>query len=149
MRDLLTLWSIYWPSLTGGGLIGISAVWLLATEGRVAGISSITGSLLRRPDRETPWRMAFLVGLIGGPMVLQTLSGQPPRVRILATLPVLALAGLLVGFGTRLGSGCTSGHGVCGLARMSIRSIAAVATFVATGAATVFLVRHGIAGDNL
>jgi uncharacterized membrane protein YedE/YeeE len=139
MRDLLTLWSIYWPSLTGGGLIGISAVWLLATEGRVAGISSITGSLLRRPDRETPWRMAFLVGLIGGPMVLQTLSGQPPRVRILATLPVLA----------RLGSGCTSGHGVCGLARMSIRSIAAVATFVATGAATVFLVRHGIAGDNL
>lgn len=132
----------YGPALSGGLLIGAAAALLLLANGRIAGISGIAGGLLRRPDGDTGWRVAFLLGLLAGPLLLTLLQGHPPQVTILASTPVLILAGLLVGFGTRLGSGCTSGHGVCGLARLSPRSIAAVCTFMVTAAATVFAVRH-------
>lgn len=132
----------YWPSLVGGILIGLASAVLLLLNGRVAGISGIAGNMFRRPDCDTPWRAAFLVGLIAGPLLFTVIAGHRPPVHVLASWPVLTLAGLLVGFGTRLGSGCTSGHGVSGLARLSPRSIAAVAMFMTLAIATVFLVRH-------
>lgn len=139
----------YWPPLAGGMLIGLSAALLLLADGRIAGISGIAGSLLGRPDADTPWQAAFLVGLLAGPLVLAALSGHMPVIRIAASWPVLVAAGLLVGFGTRLGSGCTSGHGVCGLGRGSPRSLASVAVFVATAIVTVFVTHHVIAGGAL
>jgi uncharacterized membrane protein YedE/YeeE len=132
----------FWPSLAGGALIGLSAALLLLTDGRVAGISGIAGGLLGRVNTDTGWRMAFLIGLLCGPIVFLKATGHAPALRIPASPAVLSLAGLLVGFGTRLGSGCTSGHGVSGLARFSPRSMAAVATFMATAMITVFVVRH-------
>lgn len=136
------------PALLGGTLIGLSAALLLLTDGRIAGVSGIAGRMITRPDKDTPWRAAFLIGLLAGSPLFATLSGHWPPVRILASWPVLAVAGLLVGFGTRLGSGCTSGHGVCGLARLSPRSMAAVAVFMAVAVATVFLTRHVIPGSG-
>ncbi len=129
-------------ALAGGALIGTSAGVLLLANGRIAGISGIAARLLGRPDRDTPWRSAFLVGLLLGPVLCAAAAGAWPTVRIAASWPVLAAAGFLVGFGTRLGSGCTSGHGVCGLARLSGRSAAAVATFMVVAGATVFATRH-------
>ena len=131
-----------WPALAGGMLIGLAAAVLLLTTGRIAGISGIAGGVLRPGGGEWAWRAAFLVGLIGGPLVYAALAGHLPAARVAASPPVLVAAGLLVGFGTRLGSGCTSGHGVCGLARLSPRSLAAVAVFMAAAIATVFIVRH-------
>jgi uncharacterized membrane protein YedE/YeeE len=131
-------------SLAGGALIGLSAALLLLADGRIAGISGISGRLLDRPDGETPWRLAFLIGLLVGPLLYAFCAGGWPMVRIDASWPVLAVAGLLVGFGTRIGSGCTSGHGVCGLGRLSLRSLVAVIVFMATAMATVALVRHGV-----
>ncbi len=136
----------YWPSLLGGLLIGTSAGLLLVLHGRVAGISSIAGTLLGQPNGDTGWRLAFVIGLIAGPLALAAASGHLPTMRMVASAPVLIMAGLLVGYGTRMGAGCTSGHGVCGLARLSPRSLAAVATFMAAGIVTVFLVRHTFAG---
>jgi uncharacterized protein len=136
----------HWPSLAGGMLIGLSATLLLLTNGRIAGISGIAVHMLQRPDTGSIWRGAFLVGLIAGPLAYTTVAGHAPLVQILTPLPVLLAAGLLVGFGTRLGTGCTSGHGVCGLARLSPRSIAAVVTFLTTAMITVFLVRHSFPG---
>jgi len=130
--------------LAGGVLIGASAVLLLLANGRIAGISGIVGGLLAPTARDWAWRVAFLAGLLAGPVLFHLLSGHWPQVRIGASWPMLVTAGLLVGFGTRLGSGCTSGHGVCGLGRLSPRSFAAVATFMATAIVTVFLVRHGV-----
>ncbi|MFD6318678.1 YeeE/YedE family protein [Methylorubrum thiocyanatum] len=133
----------------GGALIGTAAALLLLVNGRIAGISGIVGGLLGSSGREAGWRVAFLVGLLLGPILFRLAAGHGPDVRLGAPLdafwPVLVIAGLLVGYGTRLGSGCTSGHGVCGLARLSPRSFAAVATFMATAMITVFLVRHGVA----
>ena len=103
--------------------------------------------MLQRPDEGSVWRAAFLVGLIAAPLLYAPIAGHAPEVRILASVPVLLAAGLLVGFGTRLGSGCTSGHGVCGLARLSPRSMAAVATFMAFAVLTVFLARHVLIGS--
>lgn len=134
----------YWPPLAGGALIGLSAALLVLADGRVAGISGIAAGLLGRPGEDTAWRLAFVAGLLIGPVPVAVLMGRAPQVRIEASYPLLLLAGLLVGFGTRLGSGCTSGHGVCGLARLSPRSLAAVATFMASAAATVFLLRHAM-----
>lgn len=131
--------------LIGGGLIGLSAAVLLVADGRIAGVSGIAAHMLGQPDRGTPWRAAFLVGLIAGPLVYLLFAGSWPSVRIETSWPVLAVAGLLVGLGTRIGSGCTSGHGVCGLARLSIRSMVAVAVFMLTAIVTVFIVRHGVA----
>jgi len=136
----------YWPSLVGGMLIGLSVALLLLANGRIAGISGITAHLLRRPDAGTAWRAVFILGLLAGPILFTTLAGHAPVVRIRASIPVLLAAGLLVGFGTRLGSGCTSGHGVAGLARLSPRSIAAVATFVFCAMLTVFVARHVLGG---
>ncbi len=129
-------------ALAGGGLIGLSAGTLRLSIGRVAGCSGIAARLLSRPDGNTGWREAFVLGLLLGPMLLQLLTGQSITMQISASIPVLIGAGLLVGFGTRLGSGCTSGYGVSGLARLSKRSFAAVGTFMATAFLTVFVVRH-------
>ena len=131
-------------SLAGGALIGLSAALLLLADGRVAGISGIAARLLERPNGETPWRLAFLIGLLIGQPLFAIGAGSWPAVRIDASWPVLALSGLLVGFGTRIGSGCTSGHGVCGLGRLSRRSLVAVIVFMATAMATVAFVRHGV-----
>lgn len=134
-------------SLVGGALIGLAAVVLMLLNGRVAGVSGIAAGLLSL-SREAPgrgWRLAFVAGLIAAPLCLALFEG-PPAMKIAGPLPVMALAGFLVGFGTVLGNGCTSGHGVCGIARLSPRSLAATAAFMVAGMITVFLVRHGLAG---
>lgn len=130
----------YLPALGGGLLIGLSAAMLLLLNGRIAGISGLVAGLARPGERRLA-DIAFLVGLILGPPLFAGIAGHWPAMRIEASWPVLAVAGLLVGFGTRLGSGCTSGHGVCGLARLSPRSLMAVLVFLATGMLTVALVR--------
>ena len=123
----------------GGMLIGVAAVLLLALNGRIAGISGILSGAITTRDRfERSWRLLFLVGLIMAPAFYRLFVG-PLTVRIQAGLPILMAAGLLVGFGTRLGSGCTSGHGVCGIARLSPRSILATITFIVCGMLTVYL----------
>jgi uncharacterized protein len=129
-------------SIAGGALIGAAAVTLMVANGRIAGIAGILGGLFGASTGDIGWRIAFIVGLIAGPFAIAPLAGGIPVVRIDATMPVVVLAGLLVGFGARLGNGCTSGHGVCGLARRSPRSLAATATFMITGAAVVFALRH-------
>ena len=132
-------------ALIGGGLIGLSATLLLLTHGRVAGISGILGTFIRDPAADGGLRGWFLLGLIvagivGAIVAPQAIAESP------ASLPLIAVAGLLVGFGTRLGNGCTSGHGICGMSRLSPRSLAAVFTFMAAGAITVFVVRHVFGG---
>lgn len=123
----------------GGMLIGVAAVLLLALNGRIVGISGILSGAITTRDRfERSWRLLFLVGLIMAPAFYRLFVG-PLTVRIEAGLPILMAAGLLVGFGTRLGSGCTSGHGVCGIARLSPRSILATITFIVCGMLTVYL----------
>lgn len=130
-----------WMSLAGGLLIGTGVALFALLAGRIAGISGIVGGLLRPKPGETGWRIAFLAGLAGAPFAY-ALFMPLPEVRVDAGVPVLLLAGLLVGVGTRYGSGCTSGHGICGLSRRSPRSIAATAAFMATGFITVWLLRH-------
>lgn len=130
-----------WSSLFGGAVIGVAAALLLLLNGHIAGVSGIVGGLLRPRRSELGWRAAFVVGLIAAPLLFQ-LFWTLPAVRIDASLRWLLLAGLLVGVGTRYGSGCTSGHGVCGVARWSPRSLAATAAFMLTGALTVFFGRH-------
>jgi uncharacterized membrane protein YedE/YeeE len=135
-------------SLFGGILIGLSAVVLLLLNGRIAGISGITAGLLsfsgQAPDRG--WRIAFVMGLVAAPLMLMLISGDRPDIAFTAPLPVMLLAGVLVGFGTVLGNGCTSGHGICGIARLSPRSIIATAVFMATGIATTFVTQHLLNG---
>lgn len=139
-------------SLLGGVLIGLSATLVMAFFGRIAGITGIVSgaiSPLTSPGRATPdwsWRLAFVAGLMAAPLVVQIVTGSPVQQTVPDALPIMVLAGLLVGIGTTLGGGCTSGHGVCGLARVKQRSLVAVATFMATGFATVFVVRHVIGG---
>lgn len=130
-----------WPALAGGVLIGLAAAVLLLFNGRIAGISGIVGGLLQRTPGPVGWRMAFVLGLVAAPVLWTVVSVMPP-VEIQASHGVLVLAGLIVGFGTRLGSGCTSGHGVCGLSRLSPRSLAATLIFMAAGFVTVYLLRH-------
>ena len=129
--------------LVGGLLIGCAATLLLALNGRVAGISGITAGLLslRARPADWAWRVAFVLGLIVGPLAVGAAMPLAPPTFV-ASLPVLAVAGLLVGFGTVIGNGCTSGHGVCGIARLSMRSILATVTFMLSAGATVYLVRH-------
>jgi uncharacterized protein len=128
--------------LVGGLLIGLAAALLLLLNGRISGISGIVGGLLVRKSSEAGWRAAFVAGLLLGALAYVLATGDALLVRMQATLPVLVAAGLLVGFGTSLGSGCTSGHGICGVARLSKRSIAATATFVGVAMLTVFLTHH-------
>ena len=126
----------------GGMLIGCAAVLLLLANGRIAGVSGILGGLLTRVRGDVAWRAAFVVGLWLGAAIYWLMRGELFAVESTASWPVLLAAGLLVGLGTRLGSGCTSGHGVCGIARLSKRSIVATAVFIGTGIATVFVTRH-------
>ncbi|ORE92617.1 hypothetical protein ATO13_16889 [Stappia sp. 22II-S9-Z10] len=140
-----------WASLGGGVLIGLSAVMVMGLFGRIAGIAGITkgavAALVPVPgapsDRD--WRIAFLIGLIAAPLLLMA-AGMGVDQTVPASVVGMAIAGLLVGAGTALGSGCTSGHGVCGLARLSRRSLIAVLTFMAAGFVTVFVLRHGFGG---
>ena len=130
-----------WPALAGGALIGLAAALLLLLNGRVAGISGVLGGLLKPVKGDIAWRAAFVLGLVGAPLAYLFFARLPVP-RIDADYAALIVAGLLVGVGTRYGSGCTSGHGVCGLARLSPRSLAATACFMASGFATVFVIRH-------
>jgi len=134
------------PALLGGVLIGLSAVLLLLTDGRIAGISGIVAGLLVPRHGEISWRIAFIAGMIAAPRALAWLVGAGQPISIARSPALLLGAGLLVGFGTRLGSGCTSGHGVRGLARFSPRSIVATLTFLLTAGLTVFVVRHAWGG---
>lgn len=134
-------------SLLGGALIGVAAVALMLLNGRIAGVSGIAGNLLSlsAPAGERGWRTAFVAGLIIGPLALGLLGGRP-GITFAAPLPVLVVAGFLVGFGTILGNGCTSGHGVCGIARLSRRSMIATGMFMATAMTTTFIARHLLGG---
>ena len=126
-------------ALIGGMMIGAASALLLATHGRIAGISGIVGALLPPPARDLRWRAGFLGGLAASGIVAAVIA--PDAVgRAAVSLPLVAVAGLVVGYGTRLGNGCTSGHGVCGIGRLSPRSLVAVVTFMATGAATATIV---------
>ena len=127
-------------SLVGGILIGLASVWLLAANGRIAGVSGILHGLFAQPPGDRLWRAAFVAGLIVAGFAWHFLVGGFPSREI--GLGWVAAAGLLVGFGTRLGGGCTSGHGVCGLGRFSLRSLVAVVVFMAAGMAATFVVRH-------
>jgi uncharacterized membrane protein YedE/YeeE len=130
-------------SAAGGALIGLAAVLLMALKGRIAGVSGIASRLLPPyEDREFAGRLAFVAGLVAAPALVWLANGRLPEQTIEAGQPVLVVAGLLVGFGSVWGNGCTSGHGVCGLSRLSVRSLVATVTFMATGILTVFVVRH-------
>lgn len=139
-------WTAFTPvsALAGGLLIGLAASILVLLNGRIAGISGIVGGLLQPVGGDVAWRAAFLVGLVAAPL-LYALFAALPSLRIDADWGALVVAGLLVGVGTRYGSGCTSGHGVCGLSRASPRSMAATMVFIAAGVATVYVARHLLA----
>jgi uncharacterized membrane protein YedE/YeeE len=130
-----------WASLAGGILIGLATALLLLANGRVAGISGILGGVLRPSRGDIAWRVTFILGLFVAPLAWLTMGAMPPA-QIDHSPALLTVGGLLVGIGTRFGSGCTSGHGVCGIARLSPRSLLATACFVAAGFVTVFVVRH-------
>jgi len=130
-------------SAAGGALIGLSAVLLMAFKGRIAGISGIASRLLPPwEDGEFAGRLAFVAGLVAAPVLVWLATGRFPEQAIEAGVPALFAAGVCVGFGSVWGNGCTSGHGVCGLSRLSVRSLVATATFMMTGILTVFVVRH-------
>jgi len=132
-----------WQSLAGGVLIGLASVLLMLTLGRIMGATGILAGLLTpvaHPD--TGWRLAVLAGMVSGPLAVLVLTGQMPEIQVPVSMPMLLVGGFLVGIGVTYGSGCTSGHGVCGMARLSRRSIAATATFMVTTGITVFVGRH-------
>jgi len=134
------------PSLIGGALIGLSTSMLLLFNGRVAGVSGILGGVLIRRAGDVAWRLFFLAGLVaGGALMAQVHPSAFPSAP-LRSAPVIVLAGLLVGYGTRLGNGCTSGHGVCGISRMSARSIVATIVFMTAGMISVFITHHLLGG---
>jgi uncharacterized protein len=133
-----------WSAAAGGLVLGVATALLVLLNGRVFGISGILGGLVRPVMGDAGWRIALLVGLVLSPTVWR-LFGEPATLRIEAGWPVLVVAGLLVGWGTRYGSGCTSGHGVCGLSRLSPRSLVATLSFMAAGIVTVYVVRHLLA----
>lgn len=134
------------PALLGGGLVGVGLLLALWASQRVVGVSGIVGGLWRPRPGDAAWRVAFLIGLLAGGTLLLLFAPATLRFDVDRSLPALAVSGLLVGFGTRLGNGCTSGHGVCGLAQLSPRSLVAMLCFVGAGAATVFAVEHLMAG---
>lgn len=134
-----------WASLAGGALIGLAAVLLMLVAGRVMGATGIVAGLIRPVSSgDFVWRAALLLGMVSGPLAVAVVSGEMPAVQVPVSLPMLGVGGLIVGLGASWGSGCTSGHGVCGMARLSPRSIVATLTFMATTFVTVYLVRHVI-----
>ncbi|WP_105104388.1 YeeE/YedE family protein [Microbulbifer pacificus] len=136
-------WNAFTPltALAGGVLIGLASAWLILMNGRIAGISGILGGLLDWPRGDRGWRLAFVLGLLAGPAIWGLFHALPD-IEIHASATMLVAAGLLVGIGTRYAAGCTSGHGVCGLSRLSPRSFAATLTFMGGGFATVYVIRH-------
>jgi len=130
-----------WPAFAGGVLIGLAAAILILVNGRIAGISGIIGGLLRPIRGDVAWRLAFIAGMIFAPAIFGIFYVLPES-RVDASWGILIVSGLLVGVGTRYGSGCTSGHGVCGISRLSPRSIVATLVFMGVGFATVYLMRH-------
>ena len=133
-----------WASLAGGLLLGLASAMFILINGRILGISGIIGGLLRPTSGDVGWRLAFVLGMLVAPLLYLLLAG-PVAVRIDASWATLVIAGLLVGMGTRFGSGCTSGHGVCGLSRLSPRSQVATLAFMGAGFVTVYLMRHLLA----
>ena len=133
-----------WVSLAGGLLLGLASAMFILINGRILGISGIIGGLLRPTSGDVGWRLAFVLGMLVAPLLYLLLAG-PVAVRIDASWTTLVVAGLLVGVGTRFGSGCTSGHGVCGLSRLSPRSLVATLAFMGAGFVTVYLMRHLLA----
>ena len=138
-------------SLVGGVMIGVAALLLMLTHGRVMGVSGILGGilggLLGSVDRsDVRWRALFVIGVLAGPFLVMALTGAPVERAPVASGFTLPIAGFLVGLGTAIGAGCTSGHGICGLARLSVRSAVAVGTFMATAVITVYVVRHMVQG---
>lgn len=133
-----------WMSLSGGILIGLAALILMAMNGRIMGISGILGGLVNSAtsSQDRPWRLAFIIGTIIGPFIVMMITGTSLAIRPVAGGVLLMTAGLLVGLGTSIGSGCTSGHGICGLARLSTRSLAAVMLFMTSAIITVAIMRH-------
>ena len=140
----MTLINGYLMPLTSGVLLGLSAMWLLLSLGRIAGISGIVWGSLAGPERA--WRWLFLTGLLAGGLLTHNIIGQPVPAESAAPLWLIAASGLLVGLGTRMGGGCTSGHGVCGLGRRSPRSLVATATFMTIGVVTVFIMQSVMGG---
>lgn len=140
-------WSSFtpWSALAGGALLGVAAALFIMVNGRILGVSGIVGGLLRPQSGDKGWRIAFLLGLFAAPFVHGVWSTLPAA-RVDADWTTVGIAGLLVGFGTRCGSGCTSGHGVCGLSRLSPRSLVATLSFMAAGFLTVYVVRHLLGG---
>lgn len=142
-------WTAAMAALVGGSLIGAAAVWLAWTNSRIAGISGIIGHLVdllvQRKHEAFGWRIAFLIGLIGAPMLWQRVAPLPP-IHEQAGMIMLITGGVLVGLGTRYANGCTSGHGICGLSRFSLRSLVAVMSFMGSAMITVYIVRHVIGG---
>ena len=133
-------------ALVGGAIIGAAAVMFMALVGRIAGISGIAGGLLAAQRGDFAWRLAFVLGLAAAPLAWQAATGAGAVVTMTSNPVLLIVAGVLVGFGAQLGSGCTSGHGVCGISRFSARSILATLTFIATAGVTVYVMRHLVGG---
>jgi uncharacterized protein len=133
-------------SLAGGILIGLSAAALLLFNGKIAGISGIVAGILQPAPSDTSWRLSFVAGLLAGGLILRVLLPQSFEFGTVRSLGALAIAGLLVGAGTRLANGCTSGHGVCGVARLSVRSMLATTIFMVSGTVVVFVVNHMLGG---
>mgnify|MGYP005866248365 FL=1 len=134
-----------WTSLLGGALIGLAAAAFVLLNGRIAGISGIVGGLLTPKKADTGWRLAFVSGMVAAPLLWLLIHARPV-IQIDASYPVLVVAGLVVGVSTRFGAGCTSGHGVCGISRLSPRSLIATAAFMLSGFVTVFIIRHLLGG---
>jgi uncharacterized membrane protein YedE/YeeE len=133
-----------WSAISGGVMLGIASALFILLNGRIAGICGILGGLYRPQRNDIGWRVAFIVGLILAPLAWATVNTLP-NINIEASNSLLAISGLIVGISTRYGSGCTSGHGVCGISRLSPRSIIATLAFMGTGFLTVFIVRHVLA----
>ena len=136
----------YLPALAGGGLIGLASVLMLLFNGKILGVSGIIGGIFQSPSKAHLWRYCFLTGLLAGGLFLSLVLPAAFVFSLPRSLYALMAAGFLVGYGTRLGNGCTSGHGVCGISRMSPRSFMATATFMAFGAAMVFVINHLLGG---
>lgn len=147
MHAITIDWNAFtpWTALAGGALIAAASILLMAFNGRIAGISGIIANILPWRTAESGWRLAFVAGLLLAPIIWQTIATLP-EMAITSSTTELIIAGLLVGFGTRLGSGCTSGHGICGLSRLSLRSLVATLAFMSTAIITVYIQRHILGG---